>query len=150
MNITKLHYFVGVISIFLALSHAAAAGNASAPLPSSFSAQETSGNYKIRLTGARWARQSEFQPWRQFTTPQEKAKRVLFIAGAVTSVEVAAAPSAASLGDATEAVAIGPQGQRLIGYHTRAEAPEQGWAFENPDTHWEPVRLRWGTKLDTN
>ncbi len=134
-----------VVAAALLLSHAWGAERSCAQASSPFSAQQTSGAYTLRLTGARWARQSEFQPWRQFTTPQEKAQRVLFVAGDVTAVAPTAA-SAASLGDATEAVAVGPQGQRLVGSHTDAQAPEQGWTFENPDTHWEPVRLEFTLK----
>ncbi len=109
-----------------------------------FSVQETSGDYTLRLTGARWARQAEFQPWRPAKTPQDKARRVLFIAGRITAAASTSTP--AVLGDYTEAIALGPQGQRLVGSHTRSEAPEQGWTFENPDTRWNPVRLEFTLK----
>lgn len=134
---------------FALLACCALAGGMAQALPAAFpqvpfSAQETSGDYTLHLTGARWARQTEFQPWWPAKTPEDKAKRVLFVAGQITAAASAAPP--ALLGDYTEAVAIGPQGQRLVGSHTRSEAPEQGWTFENPDTHWDPVRLEFMLK----
>ena len=121
---------------------------AAAPPKTTFSAQRTSGNYSLHLTGARWARQRELQPWWPVTTPQDRAKRVLFLAGSVTSrLPVSDAPATSpTLSEATEVVAIGPQGQRLVGYHTRTDGPEQGWIFDNPDTHWNPMRLEFVLK----
>jgi hypothetical protein len=121
---------------------------APAPSKTTFSAQRTSENYSLHVTGARWVRQRELQPGWPVTTFQDRAKRVLFVAGSVIShAPVPDSPATSlSLGEATEVVAIGPQGQRLVGYHTRMDVSEQGWIFDNPDTHWDQLRLEFVLK----